>query len=428
MYNRITSFKKKIKGIINNKTKLLSQNKSDKIDNENDLFNENKTDIKEDYKMILINKSSLEYISKKHRTVELCKMALKMNAKNIKYIPHKHMDHEMCKNAVMRYSGAIQYIPKNKITEEICEIFIRNWPKSSYYIKCIPHQSFTPKICKMIVDYIEPDYYSNCYYSIELVPKNKRTEELYIKAIQKGYPFGKIPTSMYSNKIFEEAILINGQNIVHVPATFITEKICKLAINKGVPINYIPIYMRTNEIYDTLIINFLSHSHTLFKEIPESLRTYDLCKIAVFRKPSNLKYVPSHLKSQELYEIIVNKYPKNISIVPASNRTMKIYEIMINHSGEYIVYVPDDMKTLELCEKAIDNLPSYNSTHKYRLNDSFNCGYLEYIPFDMRTEKICKIALAKDPQNIKFVPELIKKKLNDNPDDAVFDDMYDITH
>ena len=105
-------------------------------------------------------------------------------------------------------------------------------------------------------------------------------------------------------------------------------------------------------------------------DVPESLRTKEVCLAAVQRNGYELKYVPDELKTREICEAAVQK------------------------EGVALVYVPDDLKTKELCMMAVQKT-----------------GWaLEYVPRNMRTPEICEAAVQQDRRILRYVSDHINPR------------------
>lgn len=136
----------------------------------------------------------------------------------------------------------------------------------------------------------------------------------------------------------------NGFTIKSVPLEFRTRKICEMAVN---------------------------FCGVLVKKVPDTLITYEMCKISVEDNGFNIK-------------IIMRKFPTFV--------TCELCEISVRSSGfllKKVVKHNPEFVTEELCIEAINNNP-------------FS---LKNIPKELITQKMCDIAVDKCEYVLENVPE-----------------------
>ena len=99
--------------------------------------------------------------------------------------------------------------------------------------------------------------------------------------------------------------------------------------------------------------HLLSSVPCWIKEIPNHLKTQEMCDEAVCMEPDSLAYVPDHLKTQETYKEIMRIMPDEmhftLSLI-ASKQEMFIKAVEVD--PWHLYGVPDHFKTQEICDKA----------------------------------------------------------------------------
>jgi hypothetical protein len=140
--------------------------------------------------------------------------------------------------------------------------------------------------------------------------------------------------------------------------------------------------------------NALEQGELELYNVPEELRTPELCKIAVSKNGKALEYVPEELKTPEICKIAVSQNGMVLEHVPEELRTPEIYKIAVSNYGNALYYVPKELpEYLEICKLAV----------------SHNGVALEWVPEKLRTPEICKIAVSQDGNALNFVPERPKQ-------------------
>ena len=82
-------------------------------------------------------------------------------------------------------------------------------------------------------------------------------------------------------------------------------------------------------------------------EIPEAVTMYPLL----------LEDVPDHLKTQEMCDDAVSKGPYNLKNVPGHLKTEKMCKKAVEDESETLEYVPNYFKTQKMCDKAMKDDP-----------------------------------------------------------------------
>jgi hypothetical protein len=155
------------------------------------------------------------------------------------------------------------------------------------------------------------------------------------------------------------------------------------------------------------------------REVPEELKDPEMCRIAVLRINSALKYVPEKFKTQEIcniamlggenaeifrklrrikqgkryvYESIIDDVYAVFPYIPERYRTLKMCRMAVEQDGSMLEFVPEQYKTPELCLMALKD----------------HGDYLEFIPEKYKTPELCLAAVRKSGEGLKSVPEHLK--------------------
>lgn len=133
----------------------------------------------------------------------------------------------------------------------------------------------------------------------------------------------------------------------------------------------------------TVCMNEVRRYYKVLSYIPDSFKTYELCKYAVENQGLALEFVPTRFLTEELCNIAVNS------------------------NGVALAFVPEGFITKEM---AIAALTNYKDACK-KINGSMNISQhelehnlLKFVPEKFRDKPICLLALSNDSCNAKYIP------------------------
>jgi hypothetical protein len=127
----------------------------------------------------------------------LCEIAVLQNGRSLDYVPYKFKDYNLCEKAVSNYGHAIQYVPKELIDYFLCEKAVSTHGQSLMYI---PKKFIDYPLCEKAVSndgwafqhvpekFIDYSLVKSTYqYSIEAIKQNWFPKE-YIPQLIKDFP------------------------------------------------------------------------------------------------------------------------------------------------------------------------------------------------------------------------------------------------
>lgn len=103
--------------------------------------------------------------------------------------------------------------------------------------------------------------------------------------------------------MYRELVNENGQNLKHVPIELKTFELCETAVSQdGLAIEFVPAELMTEELCELAIRTTKKSKQklTIFKFIPDELKTSETCIELVNANGQNLKHVPDRLKTFEV--------------------------------------------------------------------------------------------------------------------------------
>jgi hypothetical protein len=98
--------------------------------------------------------------------------------------------------------------------------------------------------------------------------------------------------------------------------------------------------------------------HFALEDVPEPLRSPELCWEAVRRAGSALQYVPEPLRTSELCLEAVRRTCSALEDVPEALRTLELYLAAARQDGWALQYVPAALRTPELYVAALEQSAS----------------------------------------------------------------------
>lgn len=212
-----------------------------------------------------------------------------------------------------------------------------------------------------------------------IIPNTPRFKELCYIAIENRCHLPNIPEEYRTDEIYTKAVELDPTILSHLPETIKNyETICKNAVTK--------------------------YGNVLY-QVPERLRTFELCKLALIKSDgSAILYVPTTLKKyDDLCKISVTLNCINIKNIDKEYRTYELCKLAVEDASWVFYYVPTTINNYEeICKIAVTKNPTM----------------LENIPHDLRTLELCKIAVKQDRYLLPLVPtnlqDAVKEYINES--------------
>ena len=140
------------------------------------------------------------------------------------------------------------------------------------------------------------------------------------------------------------------------------------------------------------IVEAITSSAITLEDIPDEVKTEEMCIAACEKRWMAFVYVPKHL------------------------RTEKVISAMLENSGEGLQYIPEEQRTKELCLLALrkDNYDSalYNTPEKYWLDDDFcfsaisqGVNIMKQLPEERKTKEMCLANVKTDGWALRKIPD-----------------------
>ena len=89
------------------------------------------------------------------------------------------------------------------------------------------------------------------------------------------------------------------------------------------------------------------------KDVPDHLKTQEVCNKMVEGDPWLLGDSPDHLKARGMCEKVVEDEPGTLEYVPNHFNTQRICERAVENEPDTLKFVPDHFKTQEICDKTV---------------------------------------------------------------------------
>jgi hypothetical protein len=168
---------------------------------------------------------------------------------------------------------------------------------------------------------------------------------------------------------------------------------------------------------------YLKQGKCCLDRIPSRLRTLEMCKIAILRNISDIRFVPKqidctdfcikvvkqyiktnqrapgilyhapdHLKSEELCMLLFSQDKWNLKGTPRQFITYQMCVDAIKECGTILKYVPEEFKTQKLCIEAVKQKPHA----------------LQYVPKELKTPELCLLAIKQHAYCMQHIPEELK--------------------
>lgn len=147
-------------------------------------------------------------------------------------------------------------------------------------------------------------------------------------------------------------------------------------------------------------------------QVPEPMRTLDICKAAIARDAATLSEVPMNVRSasRALCELAVSRNRGGLDDVPTEFQDAAMFELAVGADGDNLRFVPPSQRTAPLCAVAVRTHPSA----------------LEHVPLPLRTAPLCEAAFRQNKNVFEFFPESLKTTAHCHA--AVRDAHYMLEH
>ena len=167
---------------------------------------------------------------------------------------------------------------------------------------------------------------------------------------------------------------------------------CKYAVEKkGMLLEFVPENLRTKEICEIAVNNYEEEDYRCpLQFVPEDFRTEKICNVVIRNHPDiseSLDYIPKHLQTVDFFMKLIEDCGGYIlGDVPENLKTEELCKLAV--SRPYLVdfgvlrFVPEKFMTAELCEIAVKN----------------DSRILQEIPEHLMTEKWKKLILEMEIQ------------------------------
>jgi hypothetical protein len=197
-----------------------------------------------------------------------------------------------------------------------------------------------------------------------------------------------------------------------VPEQLRTAEMCRISIlNNQSAIQHLPRHLLTPE----LCILAVEHDGCELEHIPDDFRSHELCMIAVDRDGCALEHVPRHLQSRELCMTAIRETIEAIRYIPENLQTLQFYLDVVRRNGYALKHVPNHFRSREICIAAVQDtgfalewVPEdlCNRAPEICLAALRQHGFaLEHVPRHLQTLELCLIAIQTDGNALRWVPE-----------------------
>jgi hypothetical protein len=148
-----------------------------------------------------------------YKTLILCMTAVAQNGNALIYVPWKHRTKEICNIAINNENNTLKnlcHIPKELLDRNLCEVSVG---ANGTNLVSVPRKLKTPEMCNIAVD-------------------------------QDGMALSHVPEKLKTEELCDKAIDNDGNALHYVPGELLTKKRCKYAIERNLnAVKYVPGYL-----------------------------------------------------------------------------------------------------------------------------------------------------------------------------------------
>lgn len=196
-------------------------------------------------------------------------------------------------------------------------------------------------------------------------------------------------------------------------------------VRKFIPIT--ELYKLRDRIHDGTveedsICQFMSFiDSTIFREVPNELKTDSLCLYAIDCNERNLFHIPVEKRTKQMYEIAVERSLDMIGSVPEEFMTFQLAYKACSVKPHWIFHhdaIPIHPLIVDLLPKDLTNFTNLRSWHlrKPERHSSICRLYLKRDGLVLQwviepTLDECKTAFAQNPLSLQFIPSDVQKEM-----------------
>jgi len=258
-----------------------------------------------------------------------------------------------------------------------------------------------------------------CKYHItacKYVPKQFLTYSFYMQLLEHHRGILEyIPEEFHTAELCMLAVKRSGYNLAHIKNK--TTELCRIACEgPGIFLHLVPNEFLTYQLCLETVIK-QSKECDILQDVPEEYHTYELTKIAVTNRYTNIRFIKN--PSYELVQIAFNQSVKAVYHLPKEYRTYEAYFNALQHDISDLSCFPKEFLTKEVFDFILsksDRIP-YNGLKYYEEKhdlyvyalekDGFFIKIINYPPIEL-----CVVACKQNPATIKIITTKIREPID----------------
>jgi hypothetical protein len=229
----------------------------------------------------------------------------------------------------------------------------------------------------------------------------------------------KIPdnarTVIYSNKLKTSAIILSNQRLI---VDYLAEKILNMIETEPtietvfryideIPASSLPKNM------EQIYLAILKRDPSLIQKVPETNRTYEICKYAAQHYDNAFQHIREHSMSYEILLECVKRDSNIYRTISPSLRSHEMSDIVFNHDMRFYEIMPYDHKSIDQTIKYLVCFPKCDEhVPKEHLNNpdvrtriiGAHGAYLEHVEFRFKDKTLCNLAVNNCGMALEHVP------------------------
>lgn len=147
----------------------------------------------------------------------------------------------------------------------------------------------------------------------------------------------------YDNDMFSECLKTYPSMFYCIPDSLKTKELCMLAVPyRGEMLRYVPRNLKTKR----LCVLAIRNNYYAFVHTPDIYKSQEICNQVVKIDPFMIKYVPEYLKTTDMCFNAVRKYDEMLKYVPDGLKNLQMCQIAVKYNFEMLSYVPPSFKNL----------------------------------------------------------------------------------
>jgi hypothetical protein len=216
----------------------------------------------------------------------------------------------------------------------------------------------------------------------------------------------------------------DGDWLEEVPEDLKTAELCLAAVSKtGTALEWVPEELKTPELCMIAVTTQDGPSYGKYyplaiigtvwalQSVPDRLKTPELCMAAVKQNGRALSYVPEALKTEELCLAALQQDGRALLSVPDNLMTAEFCLAVVKNDAWAAQHVPENLRTAEISQAAVQGFSAAVERCVSHVDTEDWLEYITELPKNILAAELCLAAVKQNDEALQYVPEELKAQV-----------------